>query len=161
MEINLLSSYLSRSQIREYLAYILEYGVDDIVESPDSVYATDPVPIRIGSSINSIKIFHVAKRLKDMYWLTQVSIALSLDDVKPNMPDDSSYVGIFYMSKYGRDYNGEPDLISGKEMQGDIGDVVWFDALEWDELQLGKTSDGTNYRLFVFWNATLMSEIAG
>lgn len=159
MEINLLSNYLSRSQIREYLAYILEHGTDDIIESPDSVYATDPLPVRIGSSINSIKLFHVVKRLKDLYWLTQVGIDLSSLDNKPDMPDGSSYVGIFYMSKYGRDYSGEPDSISGEQVQGDIGDVVWFDALGWDQLQLGKTSDGSNYRLFVFWNATPINEV--
>lgn len=159
MGINILANYLSRSQIREYLAYILASGLDEIIESPDSVYATDPIPVRIGSSVNSVKIFHVAKRLGDEFWLTQVGMAFPLDDLKPELPDNASYVGVFYMSKHGRDYSGAPDLIDGEELQGDIGDVAWFDVKNWESVELGKTSTGDNYRLFVFWNAKPMSEV--
>lgn len=159
MGINILSNYLSRSQIREYLAYILDNGIDEVIESPDSVYATDPIPVRIGSSIFSVKVFHVAKRLDNESWLTQLAMHFSANDLKPELPADASHVGVFYMSKHGRDYSGAPDLIDGEEVQGDIGDVAWFDARSWDSVDLGKTSTGDNYRLFVFWNAKPMSEV--
>lgn len=159
MGINILKNYLSRGQVREYLNYIMDDGVDEIIESPDSVSATDPLPIRIGSSINSIKIFHVARLKGEEFWLTQVGINLSINDTKPDIPEGTSCVGIFYMSKNGRDYSGDPDSLNGTKVQGDIGDVVWFDVDTWESVTLGPSSEGANYRLFVFWNAAPASGI--
>lgn len=157
MEINILQNYLSRSQVRDYLGYILENGVDGVIESPDSVYATDPIPNRLGSSINSIKIYHVSRHLAEDTWLTQEGLTLSSDDVKPEIISKNSVIGIFYMSRYGKDYKGEKDTICGTNVQGDIGSVVWVDSKDWDSVSLGATTEGTNYRLFVFWRADINS----
>lgn len=152
MEHILLDNYLSRSQIREYLGYILENGVDQIIESPDQVVVTEPMNIRIGSSINSIKLFHVARHLGEGSWLTQLGLSFVSDDSKPELPADTGVVGIFYMSKHGRDYTGEPDQLGGVSVQGDIGSVTWIPASDWPSTSFGKSTEGTNYRLFVFWS---------
>jgi len=153
MGINILTNYLSRSQVRDYLAYILENGTNDIVESPDYVHTTEPMPIRIGSSINSVKQFHVDKNEQNPVNLTQGGVVLSSNDDKPNIPADTEVVGIFYMSRYGKDYDGSSDSIDDVTHFGDIGDVTWIRASRWDDLRLGTASSGTNYRLFVFWKA--------
>ena len=151
MGINILANYLSRSQIREYLSYVLEHGTDSIVESPDGVYTAEPMHIRIGSSLNSIKLFHITRHEDDRPKLTQDSVVLVTDDMKPALPEAAEFIGIVYMSKFGRDYGGGQDSISSDTYNGDIGDVVWLDKSDWDSLSLGKTSDGINCRLFVFW----------
>lgn len=151
MGINMLANYLSRSQVREYLAYILEHGTDSIVESPDGVYTVEPMPIRIGSTLNSIKLFRLTRDDDDRPKLTQGSIVLVTDDIKPVLPVDAEFIGIVYMSKFGRDYGGAQDSVSFETYNGDIGDVVWLDKADWDTLSLGKTSDGINCRLFIFW----------
>lgn len=158
MEHILLDNYLSRGQVREYLGYMLENGVDDIIESPDSVVITDPMNIRIGSSVNSIKIFHVARHLGEDSWLTQVGINLTSDDSKPDLPEETAVIGIFYMSKHGRDYSGEPDALGANSVQGDIGSVTWVSADEWESVSMGKSTEGTNYRLFVFWSLEYLTE---
>jgi hypothetical protein len=157
MGINMLTDYLSRGQVREYLGYILENGLDDIFESPDSVHASDPLPIRIGSSLNSIKVFHVARHMDEKYWLTQEGITLSSDDTKPELPEYASVVGVVYMSKFDRDYTGDPDNFAGNSIQGDIGCVTWFDAEAWDSAILGKSINGINHRLFIFWRSDLIT----
>lgn len=157
MGINILQNYLSRSQIRDYLGYILENGVDGVIESPDNVYATDPIPDRLGSSINSIKIYHVSRHLAEDAWLTQEGLILSSDDTKPEIISENSIIGIFYMSRHGKDYKGEKDSICGTDVQGDIGSVVWVDSKDWDSVSLGATTEGINYRLFVFWRADIGS----
>lgn len=153
MGINILDNYLSRGQVREYLGYILENGVDEIVESPDNVSATDPLPNRIGSSINSIKIYHVARHLGESFWLTKVGMVFISNDVKPDLPVGTSVIGVFYLSKHGRDYSGAPDQLGPDTVQGDIGTVAWLDSKNWDTAALGESTNGTNYRLFVFWSA--------
>lgn len=154
----LLDNYLSRSQIREYLDYILKNGVDEIVESPDSVVITDPMNIRIGSSINSVKIFHVARHLGEDSWLTQLGMAFVSDDVKPELPEGTGVIGVFYMSKNGRDYSGKPDFFGENSVQGDIGSVTWLEAKDWESSSLGQTTDGVNCRLFVFWGLEFITE---
>lgn len=153
MGINMLANYLSRSQIREYLGYILENGTDSIVESPDGVHTTEPLNIRIGSSLNSIKLFHVKRHDDSCPKLAQLEVKLVSDDTKPDMPEESAFVGVIYMSKLGRDYGGDKDFIGDDGYNGDIGDVVWLEAIDWPKLSLGKTIDGVNCRLFVFWKA--------
>lgn len=154
----MLIGYLSRSQVRDYLGHILEYGVNGIVESPDSVDATEPVPVRIGSSVNSVKVFHVARGLDKKNWLTQLGVELSSNDEKPELPDGTSIVGVFYMSKLGRDYKADADQLDGDNIKGDIGDVVWFSADAWDSAALSRTSDGINHRLFVFWKSDIITD---
>jgi hypothetical protein len=151
MDINFLKSYLSRSQVREYLEYILKNGVQDISEMPDSLYAEAPVQDRIGSSLNSVKIFHVSRQLDADVRLSQSNIKLVSDNSKPDMPDGTVIVGIFYMAKVGRDYGGQPDTLGDESFQGDIGDVAWINASKWNDLKLGETTDGVNARLVVFW----------
>lgn len=158
MEHILLDNYLSRSQIREYLGYILEHGVDDIIESPDGVVITEPMHIRIGSSVNSVKIFHVARHLGEDSWLTQLGISFVSDDSKPELPEGTAIIGVFYMSKNGRDYSGDADMFGQRSVQGDIGSVTWVDAKDWETSSLGKTTSGTNYRMFVFWSLEFITD---
>lgn len=153
MGINMLANYLSRSQIREYLSYILENGTDLIVESPDGVHVAEPLNIRIGSSINSINLFHIGRHEDNRTKLTQQRVVFSANDTKPSLSDEALVVGVIYMSKLGRDYSGDRDTLGKDSYNGDIGDVVWFDRASWDEFSLGKTVDGVNCRLFVFWKA--------
>jgi hypothetical protein len=151
MDTRKLHNYISRSQVREYLSHIREFGVSEIVESPDGVHAVEPVGIRIGSAINSVKLFHLARYSSNSDLLTQKHVVLVSDNKKPELPDDAVSVGIFYMSKIGRDYSGDADTVKDYSCFGDIGDVICFDASDWDSVSLGDTTDGINYRLFVFW----------
>lgn len=153
METKKLDNYISRSQVREYLQYILDSGTSDIVESPDGVHFVEPVNIRLGSTINSVKLFHLHRQTNFSGQATQGAVYLSSNDTKPEMPTESVGIGIFYMSKFGRDYSGDLDRIGSYEYVGDIGDVVCLDPTDWENLSLGKTSTGINYRLFVFWKA--------
>lgn len=148
MSFRYLKNYLSRSQVREYLQYTLENGVGDIKESHDQIGSDSPLGIRFGSAINSIKQFHVERYID--YYVTETAYVLSSDDSKPELPSDANMVGILYMSK-AKDYVGNPDRLGDQAHDGDIGDTIWFSAEEWDDLVIGKTSEGTNHRFFMFW----------
>ncbi len=148
MSFRRLNSYLSRSQVREYLEYITRFGTDSIEEAPDSVNSDAPIESRVGSTINSIKEFHVQRDHGNK--LTACSYSLSSNDTLPELPAESSVVGIIYMSK-AKDYSGEVDNLEGESLEADIGDAVWFSAESWPSLKLGATQEGTNHRFFVFW----------
>lgn len=147
----ILKNYVSRSQVRDYLDYILSNGTDLIKEAPDSTYADAPTELRIGATINSIKEFHVGRFLGGETYIKQNSCVMSSDDHIPSMPENTYISGIFYFSKNGRDYTGGPDKFGDTVHQGDIGDVVWIVNEDWNSLELGKTVEGSNHRLFVFW----------
>jgi hypothetical protein len=157
MELKTLNYYIARAQVREYLEYILANGVDDISEQPDGVNANAPVAVRLGSTINSVKVFHVARHHDNLYWLTQVGMHFSADDTKPILPADTSVIGIFYMSRYGREYVGSPDVLAGEPMKGDIGSVAWLSVEDWETSTLGEATEGVQYRLFVFWKSDLIT----
>lgn len=148
MSFQLLKNYLSRSQIRDYLGYTLENGVDAIVEARDGVHSDEPVEVRFGSTINSIKMFHVERYLGSP--LKVLGYALSENDSKPEMPEGSKVVGIIYMSK-SKDYVGGPDSFGETSHQGDIGDTLWLSSDSWDSVSLSESTDGINYRFFTFW----------
>lgn len=153
MDTKKLDSYISRSQVKEYLSHILENGTKDIVESPDSVHAVEPLGIRIGSTINSVRMYHLSRQTGYQGQTVQGDIVLVSDDTKPELPLGTVAVGIFYMSKSGRDYSSEKDSIGSYSYTGDIGDVVCVDARVWGDVNLSKAEIGLNYRLFVFWKA--------
>lgn len=148
MSFRSLKNYLSRSQIREFLEHLKENGVADVIQSPDQTDSSEPIGVRIGSALNSIRQFH-AERYID-YYINEGSYAFCDDDVKPELPPGTAMVGIVYMSKE-RDYSAEADKLGDVQYKGDIGDIAWFEASEWDQFTLGKTQEGINYRLFAFW----------
>ena len=147
-----LQSYLSRSQVREYLAYMLDNGTSQIVQSPDNVHTNESLNIRIGSTVNSVKEYHVSRYLgQRTTGLSQGRIVLVADDVKPELEPGTSVVGVIYLSKYSKEYSGAKDNLIESEHNGDIGDVAWTSAANWGSSSFGATSEGTNYRLVVFW----------
>ena len=147
-----LQSYLSRSQVREYLAYILDNGTSEIVQSPDGVHTNESLNIRIGSTVNSIKEYHLGRYLGERTaGLSQGKITLVADDVKPPLEPGTVAVGVIYLSRHGKEYSGDKDNLIESEHNGDIGDVAWTSAANWETSSFGATSEGVNYRLVVFW----------
>lgn len=153
MTVNVLTGYLSRSQIKEYLNYILQNGADSIVEAPDSVYSDSPMSMRVGSAINSIKQFHVERLADYKYQLTQQKCILIDDNTKPDAPEGAIMVGVFYMSKAGSDYTSEADMYGDRAVFGTIGDIAWVPADEWKYVTLSPALTGVGYRLIVFWTS--------
>lgn len=153
MGINKLEGYLSRSQVREYLEYLLDSGASAVIESPDNVSANDPLNIRIGSSLNSLKEFHVSRHTAHGAHLVQAETILMCGSTKPEIPADALCAGVVYLSKYERDYTGEKDLIGVDRYAGDVGDAIYMDISDWNDLLLGVPTTGVNCRLFVFWKA--------
>lgn len=155
MSKNLLPNYLSRAQIRDFLSYIIENGTDQIEEAPDSTTHDDPMSVQLGAAINSIKLFHVERKLNDgsdgdKKRLKQLQCVYVEDGIKPEAPDNFKSVGVFYMSKK-IEHKGEADSFADFEHVGDIGDVVWMDSSEWGAMSPGASGDQPNRRLYVFW----------
>lgn len=148
---NFLKGYLSRAQIREYLGFVLESGADSIIETPDGTYLDDPVAERAGAAISSVKEFHLQRSLGELPKLSQGGCVLISEGGAPSAPQGAVVVGVFYMSKLGRDYNGEPDTYLGENFQGDIGDVCWVTSSDWKDVVLAGADSGVNHRLVVFW----------
>lgn len=151
MSNNILINYLSRSQIKAFLAYILDNGADSIIESPDSTYADEAMAKVIGAAINSIKQYHVERHLNHEVHLTALSYALVSENKLPQKPEGTVITGVVYMSKKGKEYEGAADNFGNTAHVGDSGDALWITNEEWESLSLGETTEGTNYRLFVFW----------
>lgn len=149
MSTYILSNYLSRSQVREFIAYILDNGTANIAEASESTNFDDPVEKRIGAALFSVREFHV-DRHDNTSKLAQLGCELAQGATKPEPPENTKVVGIFYMSK-NKDYSGGVDSYSDRSISGDVGDVVWFPIEELDSLELGEVVDGVNHRLFVFW----------
>jgi len=155
MSLDKLDSYVARGTIREFLEYLLANGTNEIAEAPDHIAGTDPTQLRIGSVVNSIKEFHVDRA--DNFTgvrgkLTTLGYSFVVDDEIPELPTGTRTVGIFYMTKK-TDYVGGPDVVGSSKHQGNIGDVIWFNSKHWEHLELGKSTEGTNYRLFAFWGS--------
>ena len=153
MSFDKLDGYVSRGTIREFLEYLLANGTDQVKEAPDQIPSDQPVELRIGSVVNSIKEFHVDRAESftgTRGKLTTLGYSLVVDDETPELPRGTRTVGIFYMTKK-TDYVGDPDVVGSSKHQGNIGDVIWFSAAHWKDLELGKSTEGNNYRLFVFW----------
>jgi hypothetical protein len=111
--------------------------------------------IQIGAAVNSIKTYHVERRLNDMregerLRLRQLECVFIEDDVKPEAPEGSRSVGIFYMTKKS-EHQGDADTLPDGQHLGDIGDVAWLDSTNWEAVELGKTGVAPHHRLFVFW----------
>ena len=143
---------MSRSQTKEYLSYLIENGISDIVEAPDHISYEEPVATRIGATVNSVKEFHVDRFAENRVEYTTLGYNFLKDESKPKIPEGTTRVGIFYFSKK-TEYSSTPDVLRSDEHVGDIGDVIWFDANLWEDFTLGKCTDGNNYRLFAFWGA--------
>lgn len=142
----LLSGYLSRAQVRSYMEFLQENGVDAIVETKDGLYNDEAnIGQMFAGAISSVKEFHVARALqKDVPKLKQLSCFLSVGD-KPELPENTYAIGIFYMSKLNRDFTAV------KGYKGDVGDVLILDPESYEEHNFSTTETGTNNQLVVFW----------
>ncbi len=147
MSLNILKDYISRRQMADYLEYVLQAGTAEVVDQGDGVHSSEPVSIRLGSTITSVKDFHVMRLNPDAN-LRLYSANLISENTRPALPDGCTYVGIFYLLK------GAPsDLLKlGSDALMPVGgDVLWMKAEDYDSLVLGDQGIENFGRLVVFW----------
>lgn len=153
MSTGYIEGYLSRAQVRAFMEILNEEGTESIVETRDGLYGDDASTNQmLAGAISSIKEFHLTRflygktsNLLSSNSLRQITCTLISGDSKPELPEDSLVVGIFYMSKLGRDFTA----IAG--YKGDVGDVLLTVSDEYDSLDFSTTETGVNNRLVVFW----------
>lgn len=148
-----IEGYLSRAQVRIFMEFILKEGTESIVETRDGLYnnaaSTEQM---LAGAISSVKEFHMSRFLYEKTSnlmmpssLRQITCTLTSDDSKPELPEGTLVVGIFYMSKLGRDFTASAGY------KGDVGDVFLALSEEYDSLDFSTTETGVNNRLVVSW----------
>lgn len=147
-----LTGYLSRSQVRKYLEFILENGAESIIEAPDGLYDDAPMAERIGSAISSVKQFHISRSIDDLPNLVQLGCSLVKNSETIDIPAEALVIGIFYMSKKNYDYVGAIDHLPGGDYSGDVGDVIWLPNNSIKTIGFSAPDSGDIYRLVVFWS---------
>lgn len=148
MSTGFLEGYLSRAQVRSYMEFIQENGVEAIVETKDGLYNDEAnIAQMCAGAISSVKEFHIDRFFHGEIpkSVRQLSCTLVTDDSKPEMPEGTAAVGIFYMSKLKRDFTA----VDG--YKGDVGDVLTLNTEGYSEYDFATTETGTNNRLVVFW----------
>jgi hypothetical protein len=142
-----LPGYLSRSQIRSYLEFIQNNGVEAIVETRDGLYHDNAdIGQLLAGSISSIKEFHLARFFGgNLPKMRQLKCELSSDGTKPQVPEESKAVGIFYMSRLNKDFT------ASQNYTGDVGDVLVLSLEDYESYKFDTAETGTNNQLTVFW----------
>lgn len=148
MNAGFLEGYLSRAQVRSYMEFIQESGVEAIVETRDGLYSDQAnIGQMCAGAISSVKEFHISRFFsgENPKGIKQIKCVLVSDDSKPEVPENTSVIGIFYMSKLNRDFTA----VDG--YKGDVGDVLTLNPGDYAEHDFATTRTGTNNQLIVFW----------
>lgn len=143
-----LPGYLSRAQIRTYLEFIQNNGTEAVIETRDGLYhdSADIAQMCAGA-ISSVKEFHLTRFFGGVIpvKMKQLKCELVSDGTKPDVPEGSRAVGIFYMSKLNKDFTAAEDY------KGNVGDVLVLDLEAYDDYNFDVAQTGTNNQLTVFW----------
>ncbi len=148
MALNILKDYLSRKQMSTYFEYVEKFGLSNVLDQGDGAHYGDPVDVRLGSTISSVKDYHVM-RLNPKAKLKLHSGDLIKGSSKPALPIDAEYVGIFYLGK-----SSEENLLAVGPQSASLvgGDVVWMTASDYELLMFGNQDNDRAGRLVVFWS---------
>lgn len=140
----LIKNFMSRGEARTFIEYSIANGTNEIEEQPDSDFK-ETAKI-LGAIVSSAKIYHVGKSYGSR--LKLISCAISDGNEKPNMPESTLAVSVFYLSKH-----QVIDTVGNEEIKSEVGSTIAMVAEDYENLTLGGGSEEPTYRFYAFWEA--------
>ena len=113
--------YLSYQDCQAFLPYLEASGGTELVEASGGTDQSAPMTERVGAVVNSVKELHASRfagELNESNNLIEQRLSLLGTEFSggevPEAPEGTTWVGVFYLSALGDEYQGEPDVYGEK-----------------------------------------------